>query len=126
MKRGCLLVHFISFFCALFVLCFRLFSFVYGLFKVLDISAGLIILVGIFTGEPHEKLDSHTNENFWIPVKCVNHTHEMLRDAKERAQKVEDGLHCAISWMFRKIGSVPTWIHSEESESGCQCGPTEH
>ena len=63
---------------------------------------------------------------FWIPVKCVNHTHEMLRDAKEKAQKVEDGPHCAISWMFRKIRSVPTRIHSEESESGCQFGPTEH
>ena len=42
---------------------------------MLDISAGLIILVGIFMGESHKKLNSHTNENFWIPVRCVNHIH---------------------------------------------------
>ena len=63
MKRGCLTGSF--YFILLCSVCtlFSMFSFVSGLFKLLDISAGLIILVGIFMGEPHEKLDSHTNEN---------------------------------------------------------------
>lgn len=85
MKRGFLLVHFISFFCAL----FSMSSFVSGLFGVMSISAGLAILVGVFVGKPHVYKFSYKREFLDACKTCEPHSRNVERCKRESLD--EDG-----------------------------------